>query len=531
MTSGDPWAGRIVRSMNGTGPLARRRSNRPDDHFSLRAGPISNDEFVAASGPRDRTVNEVNQLVRLSLGKSARQLGVDRRRFLQGVGAMAASLAALELAGCSSAATRGSPAAKRSSPAATPGGHLPNVILFGEGPHSPYQGGSGNSPYNEAQLRDIASYGFGSFTMQAGLFVGQAGTSSAQPGFLWSANPVSGNASYDLQFLYGEADAAGSVSDMAHAVGLKVYLYFYLAATAPSGIAAQNLPPCGGNWSNDRDWAAWNTLMRGLGGAIAWMGFDGILLDTEVEGQNWAWTGPGGLSTQALTNTLVASRARAWVEALNEGAGFDVPIYTYLSLPQAAEFPGCYCQYFCAYHDNNAAVARAIDNSVWPAFVYGMAQGTTAPIVNGDSIFYDWANVCAIVAPYGTGPATGSAATASWDKALNMTLNGGVTYDGVTYNGFNNQRVNLSGTETPLPSNCYLSPMLWLADNDSNTFNRATTPASGIWTTDQWAAARPAILRYCQYNTYSFFQGKTFIDYADNTYDDAPGYNYTPVNG
>ena len=51
------------------------------------------------------------------------------------------------------------------------------------------------------------------------------------------------------------------------------------------------------------------------------------------------------------------------------------------------------------------------------------------------------------------------------------------------------------------------------------------------WTTAQWAAALPAILEYCQYNTYSFFQGKTFIDYADNTYDDAPGYDYTPVKG
>ena len=411
------------------------------------------------------------------------------------------------------------------------GGQPPNVILFGEGAHGPYQGGSANTPYTATQLAEINSYGFGSFTMRAGLFVGQAGTSSGQPGFLWSANPVSGNAGYDQQFLYGKAGEPTSVSTMAHAVGLKVYLYFYLAATAPSGIAAQNVPPCVGNWSNDTDWAAWNTLMRDVGGAIAWMGFDGILLDTEVEGQNWAWTGPGGLSTHALTNTLVASRAKAWVEALNEGAGFDVPIYTYLSLPQAAEFPGCYCQYFCAYHGNNTDVARAINNSVWPAFVYGMAQGTTAPIVNGDSIFYDWANVCATVAPYGTGAATGSAATMSWDKALNMTLNGGVTYEGVTYQGFNNQRVNLSGTETPLPSNCYLTPMLWLADNADNPFNTATTPASGIWTTAQWAAARPAILEYCQYNTYSFFQGKTFIDYADNTYDNAPGYDYTPVKG
>ena len=154
--------------------------------------------------------------------------------------------------------------------------------------------------------------------------------------------------------------------------------------------------------------------MRNVGGAIAWMGFDGVLLDTEVEGQNWAWTGPGGLSTQALTNTLVASRAQAWVEALNEGAGFDVPIYTYLSLPQAQSSPVAIASTTAHTTTTTRTCATAINDSVWPAFVYGMARGTTAPIVNGDSIFYDWANVCATAAPYGTGGDPGSAATTSW---------------------------------------------------------------------------------------------------------------------
>ena len=513
--------------MAGTGRFARRQRDRQDDYLPLPAGPISDGEFVpAAGGPRDR---EVNELIRGAIDESTRRLGVDRRRFLQGVGAVAASLAAFELAGCSSAATRGGQLRRRHHPPIPTG--PPNVVLFGEGRHGPYQGGMGNTPYTATQLADIRKYGFGSFTMQAGLFVGQAGTSMGQPGFKWSATPDSSDSSYDQQFLYGQAGMPTSVSTMAHAAGLKVYLYFYLAATAPSGIAAQDMPPCAGNWSNDTNWAAWNTLMQDLGGAIAWMGFDGILLDTEVEGQYWSWQGAGSTGNQGTTNSLVASRAQAWVEALNTGAGFQVPIYTYMSIPQASQFPGGYCQYFCAYYGNDAAAATAISNSVYPAFVYGMAQGTRAPIISGDTIFYDWANVCATAAPYGTGADTGSAATTSWDKALNMTLNGGVTYEGVTYQGFKNQRVNLSGTETPLPSNCYLTPMLWLADNDDNTFNTATTPASGIWTTDQWAAALPAILEYCQYNTYTFFQGKTFIDYADNIYDDAPGYNYTPVNG
>ena len=89
--------------MAGTGRFARRRRDRQDDHLPLPAGPISNGEFVpAAAGPRARAIDE---LVRRSIDESARRLGVDRRRFLQGVGAVAASLAAFELAGCSAPAT------------------------------------------------------------------------------------------------------------------------------------------------------------------------------------------------------------------------------------------------------------------------------------------------------------------------------------------------------------------------------------------------------------------------------------------
>ncbi len=87
--------------MAGIGPFSRRQRDRHDDQLPLTAGPVSNGEFVpAAAGPRDRAVNE---LIRASIDESARRLGMDRRRFLQGAGAVAASLAAFELAGCSSA--------------------------------------------------------------------------------------------------------------------------------------------------------------------------------------------------------------------------------------------------------------------------------------------------------------------------------------------------------------------------------------------------------------------------------------------
>jgi hypothetical protein len=70
----------------------------------LGAGPVSNGEFVpAAPTARDRAVNA---LIRRSIDDASRRIGVDRRRFLQGAGAVAASLAAFELAGCSSPAAR-----------------------------------------------------------------------------------------------------------------------------------------------------------------------------------------------------------------------------------------------------------------------------------------------------------------------------------------------------------------------------------------------------------------------------------------
>jgi len=87
--------------MAGIGPFSRRLRDRHDDHLPLPAGPVSNGEFVPApQSPRDRKVNE---LIRTNIDDAARRLGVDRRRFLQGAGAVAVSLAAFELAGCASA--------------------------------------------------------------------------------------------------------------------------------------------------------------------------------------------------------------------------------------------------------------------------------------------------------------------------------------------------------------------------------------------------------------------------------------------
>jgi predicted TIM-barrel fold metal-dependent hydrolase len=83
------------------GEFSRTRRDREDEpaHLPLPAGPVSNGEFIpAAASARDRAVND---LIRDSIDDSARRAGMGRRRFLQGAGAVAASLAAFELAGCS----------------------------------------------------------------------------------------------------------------------------------------------------------------------------------------------------------------------------------------------------------------------------------------------------------------------------------------------------------------------------------------------------------------------------------------------
>ncbi|HEV2360893.1 MAG TPA: twin-arginine translocation signal domain-containing protein, partial [Acidimicrobiales bacterium] len=65
----------------------------------LPPGPVSNGEFV----PTEPTAHDraVAHRIRAEVDDAARRQGIDRRRFLQTAGAVAASLATFELAGCS----------------------------------------------------------------------------------------------------------------------------------------------------------------------------------------------------------------------------------------------------------------------------------------------------------------------------------------------------------------------------------------------------------------------------------------------
>ncbi|HUC05528.1 MAG TPA: amidohydrolase family protein [Acidimicrobiales bacterium] len=84
--------------MAGIGRFSRRLRDRPDDLLPLPPGPVSNGEFVPA--PPTAKDRAVGALIREDIDAAVHRTGVDRRRFLQGAGAVAATLAAFEFAGC-----------------------------------------------------------------------------------------------------------------------------------------------------------------------------------------------------------------------------------------------------------------------------------------------------------------------------------------------------------------------------------------------------------------------------------------------
>ncbi len=81
------------------GRFSRKVRDLEHAPLPLPAGPVSNGEFVPAASSTD--ARATNALIRSTVDDAARRLGVDRRRFLQSAGAIAASLAAFELSGCS----------------------------------------------------------------------------------------------------------------------------------------------------------------------------------------------------------------------------------------------------------------------------------------------------------------------------------------------------------------------------------------------------------------------------------------------
>jgi predicted TIM-barrel fold metal-dependent hydrolase len=107
-----------------------RRVRDSDDQalpLPLPPGPVSNGEFLPAPpGVSDRSIES---LIRGDIDEASRRLGLDRRIFLQTAGAVAASLAAFGLAGCSTerasrgtSTTPGSGSSGSTSSTTKPGG-------------------------------------------------------------------------------------------------------------------------------------------------------------------------------------------------------------------------------------------------------------------------------------------------------------------------------------------------------------------------------------------------------------------------
>lgn len=100
-------------------------ARRPDRHLPdrtpvlpLPAGPVTNGELVPA--PATRWHRAVDRLVLDLADDAAGRAGIDRRRFLRAAGGVAATLAALELASCSSG--RSAARAKQSGGSGASGG-------------------------------------------------------------------------------------------------------------------------------------------------------------------------------------------------------------------------------------------------------------------------------------------------------------------------------------------------------------------------------------------------------------------------
>ena len=80
------------------GRFSRARRHHEEAPLPLPAGPVSNGEFVPAASHAGHRATDA--LIRSTVESSATRTGMDRRLFLQSAGAVAASLAAFELAGC-----------------------------------------------------------------------------------------------------------------------------------------------------------------------------------------------------------------------------------------------------------------------------------------------------------------------------------------------------------------------------------------------------------------------------------------------
>ena len=365
----------------------------------------------------------------------------------------------------------------------------------------------------------------------------------------YSGYPTS-SANYDTQRSHQ------AYAKAAHQYGIKVLGFLPNCNIYWSTETDTNPAPMLGSWkpsftdSHGQTWDDWYQTMADLGDALEWMGFDGLYFDNEdtLEDQiTWAWryngNNYGETSSLAQEAGWAKTAGAKMMAAFNSGRtelhaanGNNYPVYCYVSVSSARDgsFPGGYLSHLSAHQGTEwqvyehglgqvtQSVESALLQSVYMYFMTGMASETTGKVVLGDPTFYDFKNVVGSNTPFYRGT-TQAEQTTAWHQALAYNADGFAKV-AATLNAAPGAPGGLS-----IPSNVYVTPMIWLADG----------PAGGQENRNQaaWDAAKPAILANLQGNTYLIFQYLSLthgvrltLNYADNTYSGAEGANYTPLD-
>jgi hypothetical protein len=307
---------------------------------------------------------------------------------------------------------------------------------------------------------------------------------------------------------------------------------------------------------NGHGWTDWYQMCADLGDAMEWMGFDGAYFDNEdaqVDSGSGETTWCAGYWANSFGASTTVAQERAWAQAAGvsimgainggrsgtNGNNYTIINYCSNSGGRLGNFPGgVFTQYYNHYgttvtidYQGSKTLApdtAAIDYSSYLWFMAGMASATTAPVVFGDSAFYNYQWVTTSGLPW----YSSVSAAQCWTNAIAADVAGFANVcNGTTIPGFT------------LPANCYVTPMIWPLDQSTVSGNGQT------WTQSVWNSAYPAIWAGAQAGMYLVWQytGLTYgtgmgnVNYADNTYispaepatsgtaTDGGGANYTPL--
>lgn len=323
-----------------------------------------------------------------------------------------------------------------------------------------------------------------------------------------------GGASWTLQNDLGAAGVSTSVSFKAHAVGIKVFLAFYLENTSASNA------PCAGDWFNSSTWTTWNTAVENLAAGAAWCGFDGLAFDTEGDGGiTWQYNYTGNSNSLATTQSEASTRGQAMGTAIVTGFGGPCPILIYQSDLTGAQLPNGYYDSFQAWQLSNFGTnvqGGPPSSSTFKAFITGVATNDSADIYCCDSTFYSYQNVTTNQGPYSGDPNP-------WASALN------------------DQNTAQAALNTSGFPHVHVTEFLWPGDNT------VAAGGDGQWSQAAWngtgspPGAMPYVQNHCNGALISIYNyddllssgisgGSFTVNYANYT-QDFSNVDYTPLDG